>query len=297
MTSLKTGSLDLPNSILDPWLGKIQHGSTVAALSNAIPMKFGVGQSFTFDIGEAEYVGEGAQKGSSTITPTKVTTSPYKFVKTVRWSDEVKYADEDGQAETIEQVLALLQPALSRALDFGIIHGVDPASGVVVPAMTQKLVATTNSVDYAGTEEAYELLDEADALVLAGGYVPSGVALDPALAAKFSGVRVNGQKLYPNFGFGTAVAELDGHASSVSRTVGAKGVITPDSDVMGIVGDFDAIRWGIQRQLGLELIEHGDPDGLGDLKRNNEVAFRMEVIYGWGIADVDAFAKIVDARV
>jgi hypothetical protein len=51
----------------------------------------------------------------------------------------------------------------------------------------------------------------------------------------------------------------------------------------------------VQRQLGLEMIEYGDPDGQGDLKRNNQVAFRAEVVYGWGIADLAAFAKIVDA--
>jgi hypothetical protein len=43
------------------------------------------------------------------------------------------------------------------------------------------------------------------------------------------------------------------------------------------------------------MIRYGDPDGQGDLKRNNQVAFRAEVVYGWGIADLNAFAKIVDA--
>ena len=42
------------------------------------------------------------------------------------------------------------------------------------------------------------------------------------------------------------------------------------------------------------MIEYGDPDGGGDLKRNNQVAFRAEVVYGWGIADLAAFALIVD---
>ena len=35
-------------------------------------------------------------------------------------------------------------------------------------------------------------------------------------------------------------------------------------------------------------------DGSGDLQRNNQVAFRAEVVYGWGVADLDAFAKVID---
>ena len=91
------------------------------------------------------------------------------------------------------------------------------------------------------------------------------------------------------------MSELDGHRASVSNTVGAVGVAASATTVKAFVGDFSAIRWGIQRQIGLELIEYGDPDGQGDLKRNNQVAFRSEIVYGWGIADLNAFTKIVDA--
>ena len=89
--------------------------------------------------------------------------------------------------------------------------------------------------------------------------------------------------------------ELDGHRASVSRTVSAAGVAASASNILGIVGDFDAIRWGIQKQIGLELIQYGDPDGGGDLKRKNQVAFRAEVVYGWGIADLNAFSLIKPA--
>ena len=90
------------------------------------------------------------------------------------------------------------------------------------------------------------------------------------------------------------MSELDGHRASVSRTVSGAGVIAVDTKVLGIVGDFDALRWGVQKSIGLEVIRYGDPDGGGDLKRNNQVAFRAEVVYGWGIADLNAFAKIHD---
>lgn len=296
MSALTTGSLNIPDQILDPWLGKIQNGSTVASLSASIPMKFGEGTSMTFDIGEAEYVGEGANKGASTITPTTKTVKPFKFHKTVRWTEEVMWADEDYQLGVVEQILGQIQPALSRALDFGVFHGINPASGAAVVAMNEVLADTTNVVE-ASDPAAYEALDAADLLVLAGGFVPSDVALDPSWAASFSTLRGTASevKLYPNFRLSTEVSELDGHRASVSNTVSATAVADVATDVVGFVGDFSAIRWGIQRQIGLELIRYGDPDGNGDLKRNNQVAFRAEVVYGWGIADLDAFAKVTPA--
>ena len=296
MATFATGSLTIPKQKLDPWLGKIQNGSVVAALSNSIPMTYGEGESWTFSIGEAEYVAEGGAKGQSTITPTTKTVKPFKFHKTLRFNEEVLWADEDRQLEVVDQILAEIQPALSRALDFGVIHEINPTGGAVVAAMNGGLTDTTNLVEYAAADKPYVSLDAADGLVLADGYNPRDVALDPAYAAKFSALRGTSseQKLYPNLRFGTEVSELDGHRAAVSNTVGAKAVLAVDTKILGIVGDFSAIRWGIQKSIGLEVIRYGDPDGAGDLKRNNQVAFRSEVVYGWGIADLNAFAKIHD---
>lgn len=296
MVSLTSGFIELPTQRLDAWLGKVRGGSVVSALSSSIPMKFGPGESFVFDIGEAEYVGEGQDKGATTVTKTTQTVDPFKFHKTIRFNQEVLWADEDHQLGVVNDILDQIQPALSRALDYGVIHGINPTGGAAVAAMTQKLVSATNQVERAAADKPYANLDAADALVLADGYVPSSIALDPAFAATFSALRggQTEQKLYPNFRLSTEPSELDGHRASVSRTVGAKTVAAVDPKLLGIVGDFDAIRWGIQKQIGLELIQYGDPDGGGDLKRKNQVAFRAEVVYGWGIADLDAFALIVD---
>lgn len=304
MGVLNSSQLNLPNEILDPWLGKVKYGSSIATLSGAEPMKFGTGQSMTFEIGEAEYVGEGANKGSSDITPTVKTTKPFKFHKTVRWTEEVKWADEDHQLEAIEQILGLIQPALSRALDFGVYHGINPTGGARVTAMTEFLAQTTNSVEIDPDDLPQLNLDDADELVLADRFNPRDLALDPTFAAVFGKQRVPvgangapiGPKMYPDLTYATAPAgRLENHNSSVSDTVGAVGVAATATNVKAFVGDFSAIRWGIQRAIGMEMIEYGDPDGQGDLKRNNQVAFRAEVVYGWGIADLNAFAKIVAA--
>lgn len=296
MVALATGSLSIPKQKLTPWLGKISNGSCVATLSAQTPMTFGEGESWTFDIGEAEYVAEGGNKGASTITPASKPVKPYKFHKTLRFNEEVLWADEDRQLEVVEEILDLVQPALSRALDYGVFHEINPVGGAVVAAMNGGLTDTTNLVEYASADKPYVSLDAADSLVLADGYVPRDIALAPTYASKFSALRGTNseQKLYPNFRLGTEVSELDGHRASVSRTVSGQGVIAVDTKVLGFVGDFSAIRWGVQKSIGLELIKYGDPDGDGDLKRKNQVAFRTEVVYGWGIATLDAFAKVHD---
>ena len=297
MATLTSGFVNVPTQKLDAWLGKVKGGSSIAALSGAIPMKFGKGESMVFDIGEAEYVGEGQDKGATTVTKAPQTVDPFKFHKTIRFNQEVLWADEDHQLEVVDQILEQIQPALSRALDYGVIHGINPTGGAAVAAMTQKLASATSIVTQAPGDKPYANVDAADALVLANGFVPRDIALDPAFAAQFSGLRnaTSEQKLYPNFTLSEAVSALDGHRSSVNRTVGAVGVAAVASKLRGIVGDFSAVRWGIQKQIGLELIQYGDPDGGGDLKRKNQVAFRAEVVYGWGIADLAAFALVKSA--
>jgi hypothetical protein len=297
MATLATSSLTIPKQKLAPWLGRIKNGSAVAALSGQTPMTYGEGETWTFSIGEAEYVAEGAQKGQSTVTPTTKTIKPFKFHKTLRFNEEVLWASEDRQLDIVDDILAEIQPALSRALDYGVFHEINPTGGAVVAAMNGGLTDTTNTVEYVAANAPYVSLDAADALVLADGYIPSDVALDPFYASAFSSKRgtTSEQKMYPNFVLGTAPSELDGHRASVSNTVRALGVAAVATNIIGFVGDFSAIRWGVQKSIGLEVIKYGDPDGAGDLKRNNQVAFRAEVVYGWGIASLDAFCKVTDA--
>lgn len=293
MAVLTTGDLNVPTQILDPWLKSVSQASVISQLSGATPMKFGKGEAFTFDIGEAEYVGEGANKGPSTVTSEVQTVNPFKFHKTVRWTNEVEWADEDHQLGVVQEILALIQPSLSRALDFGVLHGINPNTGTRSSAMTRALTDTTNVVS-AGS--GIGLLDAADQLVLASGNVPSDLALAPGFAGQFATARDDqGRKLYPGLNLGANLSEFEGHRAATSRTVSDLGVLKGESGISAFVGDFSAIRWGIQKTLGLEVIRYGDPDGQGDLKRNNQIAFRAEVVYGWGIAELDAFAKIAVA--
>ena len=296
MAALTTGSLTIPKQLLEPWVNNIHKGSTISQLSGSIPMKFGAGEAFVFDSGEAEYVGEGANKSSNDVTKTTQTVEPFKFQKTIRFTNEVQWADEDHQLGVIQEILNQIQPALSRALDYGVIHGINPKTGTVVAGM-QRLTSATTAVELAAADAPYVSTDAAIAALLAVDGVPNGIAMDPKFAAKISGQRITatGQKLYPDFTFSNEASTFESLRAATSKTVGATGVAAVDTKIRAIVGDFSAVRWGVQRAIGLELIEFGDPDGNGDLKRNNQIAFRAEVVYGWGIAEINRnFAKIVD---
>src|SRR5690606_23286478 len=134
-------------------------------------------------------------------------------------------------------------------------------------------------------------IDDADRLVLANSCIPSDIALDPLFAAAFATSRTtDGLKRYPELSMQTAASVLQGHRASVSRTVSASGVSDDSTGIFALVGDFSAIQWGVQRRIGLELIEYGDPDGQGGLMRTRPSAFRAGVGHGWGLAAVGAFA-------
>lgn len=286
-TTVTTTLIDIPDQILDPFLGKIKHGSAIAQLSTPEPMKFGKGVFSSFDTDEAEFVGEGAEKGPSDVTKTGGTILPFKFQKTVRFTNEVQWADEDHQLQVIEAILNLIPRPLARALDFGVIHAVNPKTLNPVAAMVSHGYLAQASASQAASADIISDLDWAYASVLTDGYVPNGVALAPALAVSAVTARNADQaKLFPEFRPTTEASTLDAFRASTSDTVGAVG------DLLAVAGDFDAVRWGIQKQIGLELIEYGDPDGQGDLKRTNEIAFRAEIVYGWGIADLGAFALL-----
>ena len=118
--------------------------------------------------------------------------------------------------------------------------------------------------------------------------------MDPSFAFGIGTQRDNeGRRLYPEIGFGTNLGNFRGMSAAVGDTVSAKKEAASPTGILAILGEFSAFRWGVQRNIAAKLIESGDPDGQGDLNRTNQIAIRAEVVYGVGIMDTDAFAKIV----
>lgn len=55
------------------------------------------------------------------------------------------------------------------------------------------------------------------------------------------------------------------------------------------------MRWGYSKDVPMEIIEYGDPDGQGDLKKTNQIVMRAEAYIGWGILDGSSFARVITA--
>lgn len=299
MVSLATSNLSLPKHLATGLWSKAQSGSTVAVLSGAEPMLFGETQLMTFtQKPKAQYVAEGADKSGTDPGFGTKTVTPHKVQVTMRFNQEVQWADEDYQLGVLSALSDASGEALARALDLGVYHGINPLTGAVVPSIVagDRIATTTNSVELTtatlGTPDL--VLEQAAGLVIADGYTPNGIALDSSYAWTIATSRyTDGRKKFPELGLGINVSAFEGITASVSSTVSAPEA-TAATGVKAIIGDFSQLRWGVQRRIGVEKIEYGDPDGLGDLKQKNQIALRAEVVYGWAVMDLDAFATVVD---
>ena len=296
MAALLSTDFTIPAEISKGIFEKAQKGSTLAQLSGARPQKFGKQQVWVLTAPpKAELVGEGGQKSPTPATYASKVVNPFKLQVTMRFSQEVQWADEDVQIGVLQDLASNAGIALGRALDLVGIHKINPLTGTVSDMVKEGLIDTTQSVQL--TEAKYDdAIEAAAGVIISSGYTPSGIAMDPTLSFGLSTMRdANGRKIYPEIGFGQNLTNFSGMQAAVSDTVSAKNEITTDTNLLGIVGQFDAFRWGVQRSIGAHLIEYGDPDGLGDLQRQNQIAIRAEIVYGIGILDQKAFAKITKA--
>lgn len=226
---------------------------------------------------------------------------------TQRFNQEVKWADDSRQLGVLQTMADLSGVALGRALDLIAIHGINPLTGALLSGSPAKILDSTNVVELTTASLATpdQAIEAAIGLVLEDSLAPDGIALDNSYAFKLATQRdAQGRKLYPELGFGSTASAFSGLNAAVSDTVrgGPEAVTvstgayrTTNPNVKAIAGDFTAFRWGVQVNVPLELIEFGDPDGLGDLKRQNQIAIRAEVVYGIGIMSTDAFAVVKDA--
>lgn len=293
MATLTTKTLTLPDHLLQGIVKSVTSGSTVAALSAAKPTLFGNSTLVTLESKpRAEFVEEGANKSATNATFGSVRVTPHKAQVTMRISNEVEWADEDYQLGIMQTLAEEGSIALARALDFGLIHRVNPSTGTVTD-WTNYLTSTKKTVDATANIDAD--IEKAIGLVLTDGEGTdvNGLALSkPAAYALATAKDKQGHLMYPELGFGTGMTQYKGIKAAASTTVNGLPEMKQDSGIKAIVGDFtNGVYWGIQRNLPIEVIPYGDPDGQGDLKRANQIALRLEVQYAWYVF-ADRFAVV-----
>lgn len=297
MATLKTTDLDLAAHQGETWSKNITTGVLAKLAPEAPDIKVGKTDHFVFTgTPKAELVGESANKSLADDKPAKATVNTYKVQVTYRFSDEVRYEDEDYQTQLVDGLVKNISIALSRALDLVAIHGINPKTGTVSAAVASYFAKAGNKVArVVATADASKDIEAAAAKLQEAGYTATGVGFDPAYAGELArATNANGVKLYPELGLGFNVDNFQGLMAASSDTVSGRQEITKPR-VKAIMGDFRAFKWGVARYVGLKLIEAGDPDGSGDLARMNEVAIRAESIFGYAIFDENAFSLVEKA--
>lgn len=280
----------------DTFVGKMK-GGVISRLTKRIP-DIMIGDTQFFDLSartKGEIVGEGKQKSP---TPTD---HPLRHIRTVkiqyteRFSEEFLIFDEQKKVDIVNTLAnKWLQSDFLRDLDTVVIHGINPLSGNVSTEVQDYITKTGSSILVPSTGSTAEAIntDLKTAMAeVADGFGANGIAFSNAAAAKLASLKTAaGMPMYPSLGsFGLAVESFEGLNAAASKEVGEY------NGVQAIVGDWDALRWGVAAEMPVELIKYGDPDGQGDLKRYNQIALRFEAIFGFGIANPDALAVIMNA--
>lgn len=293
MPATNTTNIKLPVEIAKDLVSKVADTSVIQTLSASSPAIFANRASILFTQDpEAEIVGESTQHSSQTVGLKPVDHTIKKLSVTVRFSNEVQWADEDSQLQIVDAIVDKSAAALGRGLDYLVFHGLNPATGMAATGLTA-LTAGATAVT-ATTDPAADLDALADAVD--PGYSISGIGLSKAYASSLRKVRVKntGLRMFPEIPINLNTGVVDGLAAATSNTVSGALAKTA-TKVLAVMGDFNLIKWGIVRDINIETIETGDPDGLGDLKRLGQVAYRAEVVYSYAVVDPKGFAVLKSA--
>ena len=282
---------ELTSQLIDTVRGK----SSLARLSQSQPLPFNGETEFTFSLdSEVDLVAENAAKSNGGGTIATVTMQPVKVEYGMRISDEFKYAAEEVQLQYLQTFAEGFAKKVARGLDIMAFHGVNPRTGSTASALNNKNFddLITNTVVY-DSDAPQDNVVAAVQLVEAAEHEVTGMAMAPAFKSALASIKStkdSNAALFPQLGWGAQVNEINGLPVDANSTVN----FGSNAD-RAIVGNFaDFFKWGIARQIPVEVIEYGNPDNseAGDLKGHNQIYLRGEAYIGWGILIPDAFAIV-----
>lgn len=295
MAALSKGTL-FPEHLVNDLISKVQGKSSLAKLSNQIPVPFNGLKEFIFTMdSEIDIVAENGEKseGGISINPVKVV--PLKVEYGARVSDEFLYASEEEQIKILQSFNDGYAKKLAKGFDLMAFHGINPrtkaASSIIGDNCFDKKV--TQNVTFDGTKPDLAIETAVDLVEGSEGDV-TGLVIDTTFRSALAKETVDGEgkgvRLYPELRWGGNPGSLNGVNLDVNRTVANGG------NTKAYLGDFGMFKWGYAKQIPLEVIEYGDPDNSGkDLKGYNQVYLRAETYIGWGILSPEHFAIIKGA--
>lgn len=294
-TKTNSTTVTFPSTLVTEMFNTVAGHSALAKLSGAKPVPFAGETVFTFSMsGEVSIVGEGGDKPAGDASFASKTITPIKMVYQHRVSDEFINMADEAQLPYLQSFSDGFAKKMARGLDIAAMHGLNPADladasfkatnsfdGLISNVVTYSAAAVDTNID-----AAVQMVAGADREV-------NGIAMSPAAGSALAAIKVNGVVQYPEYRFGQNPDTFYGMKSDVNNTVSKTGTASGSVTDQILVGDFEnAFRWGYAKEIPLEVIEYGDPDGQGDLKRTNEVVLRSEAFIGWGILDAASFAIV-----
>lgn len=282
---------ELTNKLISTVRGK----SSLAALSAAEPIPFNGETEFTFSLDkEVDLVAENGAKSNGGATIATVTMQPVKVEYGMRVSDEFRYAAEEIQLQYLSAFAEGFAKKVARGLDIMAFHGVNPRTGSTASVLNNKnfddLISNTVVYDSDAPQDNVEAAIE---LIQAAEHDVTGLAMSPAFKSALAALKTQKDSnvpLFPQLGWGSSAGEINGLPVDSNSTVSFNSNVD-----RAIVGNFaDYFRWGIARQIPIEIIEYGNPDNsdAGDLKGHNQIYLRGEAYLGWGILVPEAFAIV-----
>lgn len=237
---------------------------------------------------KAQIVAEGGQKKGADHNIVSLTAQKTLAQVTVRCSAQAYWASEEYKLRVEELLVNQCARALARAIDLRILHGIDPSSGTSVPGAQGVVLSSSGG----GTDPAVQADKDkgvagAIGAVVGAGHTPTHILLDPEAAWELANKRDAGQLVYPDLTVGGGTHR--GIKTLVSTTVSGKPEIAAGK-TYAVAGDFSKLALVGFYEIPFEVIKYGDPDGGGDLKGKNQIAFRAELYFGHALVDNRAFS-------
>lgn len=273
----------VPIEISGPIFERAQLASAIQQLAPRVPLSDGGNPVpvVTGDI-EADWVNEGEAKHVATAGLDVVQLQPKKVATIIPFSEEV--------ADNIPYIVELLQErgaeAIARAFDVAAILGKRTVGGAAGPFA--KFLAQTTKAGTIGTAKPeaggfFADLFTAAGLAFTGDYQPNGAILDVTAGGHF----------LPRF-------DATGRPVDVPMPFPYKfqKLTKYDGTVAGVTGDFSLCAWGAAKDLTIRLSNQATlkvGTDLLPLWQHNMVGLLLEARYGFGVGDLNAFAKLAPA--
>ena len=289
MAGIQTMGTLFPAETVKEMFNTVKGKSSIAKLCGQTPIAFTGNQYFVFSMDqEVNIVGEGEVKPHGGIAVEPVTVKPIKVEYGARVTDEFMYASEEKKLEILRNFTQGYAAKIARAIDIMAFHGVNPRTNEAAALIGKNSFDTHDDVASVKFDASNPEGNIETAIAALGDFEVTGYAFSKEFGKALANVKVNNQSQYPEFKFGGVPQSFAGHACDVNSTVAFKG------NGRAYVGDFaNAFKWGYAKEIPLEVIPYGDPDGSGkDLKAYNQVYLRAETYIGWGILAGDAFARV-----